>query len=603
MLHHRTALVFALTCALAVPVFAQTGRNVLVVANEASPGSLEIAAWYAESRGVPSEQIVRIRTVTAESISRADFERTIQAPIASAIAAKSLQDQILYIVLTQGVPLRIVGTTGRQGSGASVDSELTLLYRRMVGATVAPGGPVPNPYFLKDRPISQARPFNRADYDIYLVTRLDGFTQEDAMALIERGKAQANEGARVVLDDVPLLRDPRNRWITTAAERLKETGMGDRLVHDTTTRTVTGETGVIGYFSWGSNDPGLMVRQPEITFAPGAIAAMFLSTDARTFVEPPPAWTPGTGKQNIHGGSNQSLIGDLIRQGVSGVSGNIGEPYLDSVVRPEILFPAYLAGRNLVEAFYLATPSLSWQTIVVGDPLCAPFRDASTSTELPQAALNPDTELPALFSERRIPSLDDPRLYGSSDAVRRWLLRAEARLARADQAGAVAAFEEAVRLEPGTLQAWRVLGQLHEAAGRHDEAVKAYERVLEIDPDDVITLNNLAYHLAVRAGQPEAALPLATRANTLARGNAQVEDTLGWIHHLLGNDRDALPFVARASRALPRNAEVQLHAAVVFAANGRMTDAARALENAANQDPAIRERAEFQEVEKKIGGR
>ena len=38
-----------------------------------------------------------------------------------------------------------------------------------------------------------------------------------------------------------------------------------------------------------------------------------------------------------------------------------------------MLFPAYLAGFNLIESFYLAIPHLSWQTIVVGDPLCAPF--------------------------------------------------------------------------------------------------------------------------------------------------------------------------------------------------------------------------------------
>lgn len=596
-------LCLGLVVALTAPAFAQSGRNVLVVANEASPESLEIAAWYAESRGVPSEQVVRIRTLTSETISRADFERTIQAPIAAAIAAKSLQDQILYIVLTRGVPLRIIGTTGRQGTGASVDSELTLLYRRMVGATVAPSGPVPNPYFLKDRPISEAKPFTRAEYDIYLVTRLDGFSQADAMALIERGKATAGEGSKVVLDDFPLLRDPRNSWIAAAAERLKDAGLGDRLVHDTTTRTVSGVSDVIGYASWGSNDPGLMVRQPDISFAPGAIATMFLSTDARTFAEPPASWKPGNTRQSIHGGSNQSLIGDLIRQGVTGVSGYVGEPYLDSVVRPEILFPAYLSGRNLAESFYLAMPSLGWQAVVVGDPLAAPFRTAATQTDPATSSLNPDTELPVHFSERRLPYLNDPKLYGSSDAVRRWLLRAESRLSRSDQAGAVEALKEAVRLEPGTLQAWRMLGQLHEAANRHEEAVAAYERVLELNPDDVITLNNLAYHLAVRAGKPDAALPLATRANLLAQGSPQIEDTLGWIHHLLGNDREAVPYLVRASRALPRNADVQLHAAVVFAAIGRLEDASKALTAAVAADPAIKERPEYQAVQRKISGR
>ena len=39
--------------------------------------------------------------------------------------------------------------------------------------------------------------------------------------------------------------------------------------------------------------------------------------------------------------------------------------------RPDLLLPAYYQGRNLAESYYLAIPRLSWQNIVVGDPLCA----------------------------------------------------------------------------------------------------------------------------------------------------------------------------------------------------------------------------------------
>jgi len=42
------------------------------------------------------------------------------------------QDRILYIVLTKGIPLRVNGTSGQDGTIASVDSELTLLYRKLV---------------------------------------------------------------------------------------------------------------------------------------------------------------------------------------------------------------------------------------------------------------------------------------------------------------------------------------------------------------------------------------------------------------------------------------------------------------------------------------
>jgi len=39
-------------------------------------------------------------------------------------------------MLTKDVPIRISGTSGRSGPNASVDSELTLLYRRRTGESV-----------------------------------------------------------------------------------------------------------------------------------------------------------------------------------------------------------------------------------------------------------------------------------------------------------------------------------------------------------------------------------------------------------------------------------------------------------------------------------
>src|SRR4029453_11954546 len=78
------------------------------------------------------------------------------------------------------------------------------------------------------------------------------------------------------------------------------------------------------------------------------------------------------------------------------------EPFLDATIHPQVLFPAYLAGFNLAESFYLGMPYLSWQTIIVGDPLCAPFARRPLTTEQLDKGVDPDTGLPALFVERRI---------------------------------------------------------------------------------------------------------------------------------------------------------------------------------------------------------
>ena len=93
----------------------------------------------------------------------------------------------------------------------------------------------------------------------------------------------------------------------------------------------------------------------------------------RTFKEPPAAWTLGqwTNQKTFFGGSPQSLVADYLLEGATGGSGHVYEPYLTFTPRPDFLLPAYYSGRNLAESFYLAIPALSWQNIVVGDPLCA----------------------------------------------------------------------------------------------------------------------------------------------------------------------------------------------------------------------------------------
>ena len=66
----------------------------------------------------------------------------------------------------------------------------------------------------------------------------------------------------------------------------------------------------------------------------------------RTFREPPADWTIGNwdDKQSYFAGSPQSLTGDLIHAGVTGMAGHVAEPFLDATIRPDLLFPAYVTG-------------------------------------------------------------------------------------------------------------------------------------------------------------------------------------------------------------------------------------------------------------------
>jgi uncharacterized protein (TIGR03790 family) len=222
------AAVFAVTLAALAsprPALAQSAENVAVVINDNSPDSQRIGQAYAAARSIPDSNIFRIRTALTENVDRAIYAQTIEGPLAQAIARGRLQDRILYIVLTKGVPLRIDGTTGREATIASVDSELTLMYRRMMGQIIRSEAAVVNPYFLGDKDPSEAHPFSHRAFDIYLVSRLDGFTVDEVLALIDRGVSPRKTG-RVVLDQRDALVDRTgDTWLELAAKNLAAQGM------------------------------------------------------------------------------------------------------------------------------------------------------------------------------------------------------------------------------------------------------------------------------------------------------------------------------------------------------------------------------------------
>jgi uncharacterized protein (TIGR03790 family) len=380
----RLVRIAALACLAAIfggnkHADAQTGSNVLVVVNDAVPAGTVIARRYADRRAVPSGNICHVSTTAQETVGRVDYTAQIEQAVWQCIRRASAHDRVLYILLMKGMPLRIAGTLGLDGTEASVDSELTLVHRRATGQPVPVRGRVPNPYFAGETAPGTWTPFSHRVQDIYLVTRLDGFTVQDALALIDRSLAAQRTG-RFVLDARASPGEIGNQWLHNAGNRI---GL-DRVLLEETGAVVHDQTGVLGYYSWGTNDPAIRRRHFNLAFVPGALAAMFVSTDARTLIEPPSTWTPGewSDPKTFHAGSPQSLTADLIRDGVTGVAGHVDEPYLDATIRPDILFPAYARGMNLAEAFYLAMPYLSWQTIVIGDPLCAPFRDQPMTLHL-----------------------------------------------------------------------------------------------------------------------------------------------------------------------------------------------------------------------------
>ena len=372
-----------------------TPENVLVVQNGASPTSAGIAAYYVSCRSIPVGNLVTVYTQDSslsgsnESISLQDYQAQIEQPIKTFLTDHNLVNQIQFIVLTKGIPHRLKNDPlGGPYGGRSVDNVLAatdlvnpLQLELMDSNNTYLGSVYANRYWRA------TDPFSHSKYGGYLVTRLDGYTEADAKALVDRALAVQYAPLRALLDVDPTkgMGDPAlqpkglidadgnydpNYELTYAdynadmvrASQVLSARPGISVQLDQTSAFVGSSAPLTCYCSWGSNDGHYDSSVYfGLDFAAASIAETAVSTSARSFL-------PTT--------YGQSLIVDLIKQrpttnGTAGAKGYVTEPFLDAVASPTVHFDLYLSGRNLAESYYAASRFVGWKDVVVGDPLCA----------------------------------------------------------------------------------------------------------------------------------------------------------------------------------------------------------------------------------------
>ncbi len=363
--------------------------RVLVVQNVDSPVSKQIAQYYMSKRGVKNLLEVHCpdSSVSAanETMPYATFKDAVEKPLKEYLAKNP---QIDFIVLTKGVPIRLTGApSGLNNSQPSLDSYIAGMdyFERpqSLKVVIDEGGWKGN-CFVNNFYNSNER-FSHAKHGGYLVTRLDGYTVEAALALVDSSIASDGKSGGLIFldanatpDAADIARAPLspvkdgqtnmenisglavkdfNADLLACAENLKKAGVNHEV--EGTPTFVGGKQGLIGYCSWGSNDGKFdEAGYKAIRFVPGAIAETAVSTSGRTFLK-----TTG----------GQSLIADLIDCKVTGAKGYCDEPFLPAVASPTILFDRYTKGWTLAESFYAASRLIAWEDIVLGDPLAQPF--------------------------------------------------------------------------------------------------------------------------------------------------------------------------------------------------------------------------------------
>ena len=108
-----------------------------------------------------------------------------------------------------------------------------------------------------------------------------------------------------------------------------------------------------------------------------------------------------------------------------------------------------------------------------------------------------------------------------------------------------------------------------------------YEKLLAINPNFVLALNNLAYLYTEHLNNLDKAYELARKAHELQPNDAAPADTLGWALYKRGDYQQALSILQESAEKAPDNPEIQFHLGMTAYMMGQ-TDLARvALKKAA----------------------
>ncbi len=430
---NRVGQVCAFVVVLACEAFGGISESqTLVVYNSASSDGTALKdAYLAAHAGIGASNVVDLNdaSLLTADLSIADFNSKVRDPIRNHLSAAGIPQpsDIIAIVLIRPIPHRILDSDialvgDNPGAAiteindgdityASVDSELVLLWQNLSNGEA--GGQmdsladnmIQNPYHTSATAIDAfsrgfitfAKTFANVSNigwavtssgsarltpgDMYLVCRIDGNSQTDALNLITHSQdiTVNRETTHILLDefdvtvgneldDDPFFIDPGDDYEDTFfvlainGWNVRYDGTFDFIESSEEPRPL------IGYASYGenhsnegagANPPGSGTYINNFNFAKGAIFNTVESYNARAL----------NGLGTLF---NQEQVTDFVAAGGTFAVGNVFEPF--SVAQPdnEFLMTRMLVNqRTWAEAAYASLPFLSWQSVVIGDPLAS----------------------------------------------------------------------------------------------------------------------------------------------------------------------------------------------------------------------------------------
>ncbi|MBQ7023792.1 MAG: TIGR03790 family protein [Akkermansia sp.] len=348
-------------------VWGITPMEVVVVYNAESELSKAAAMRYSEVRGIPPEHLMPLFGLKRGDVTREEYHASIEHPLLLQGRQRGLcwpsgprngRLPIRAMVLMPDLPLRVkeaqrdgrpVGT-GQHRTEAAVDSELALL-----GSRFPVRGMGRNPLYNKEFPEKFSQ------QPVMMVCRIDG-PDEDSVYRMINIPAQVEKRGLVgwtVVDNGGPYKEG-DEMLARVAERARAEHFP--LFCENTRNTLPDAfplmSDVAVYFGWyanPANGPFGRMAPADFRLADGAVAFHLHSFSATSLYD------------------GQSWVSALLKRGACVTAGNVAEPYLGACLNYDIFYTQLLKGRQIGEAALMATPVVSWQGIVLGDPLYRPF--------------------------------------------------------------------------------------------------------------------------------------------------------------------------------------------------------------------------------------
>src|SRR5208337_2209460 len=147
------------------------------------------------------------------------------------------------------------------------------------------------------------------------------------------------------------------------------------------------------------------------------------------------------------------------------------------------------------------------------------------------------------------------------------------------------------KINPREIAFYQLAGGIYESKQDWDHAKQQYQKVLEVQRDNPLASNNLAYVMLQEGGNVDVAFAMAQTAREKAPDNPSVADTLGWAFYHKHVYTSAINLFKEAVKKEPNSVLFNYHLGLAYAKAGQAALARQQL------DRVVKLKPDFPDVE------